>query len=138
MVVQGFENSLASLKGTTVKTSNPERFPEPGIAPIELHFSDGSRMRTDYWRIICDGNARVTSFDHQQKYGLPAPIDAFAQMAEVLDGRTLREAKWNARTGDVVLSFESNVEMQLFNFTGYEDWEIHFSNGTGEYSNYAH
>jgi hypothetical protein len=138
MVVHGFENSLASLKGTTVKTSNPERFPEPGIAPIELHFSDGSRMRTDYWRIICDGNARVTSFDHQQKYGLPAPIDAFAQMAEVLDGRTLREAKWNARTGDVVLSFESNVEMQLFNFTGYEDWEIHFSNGTGEYSNYAH
>jgi hypothetical protein len=138
MVVHGFENSLASLKGTTVRTSNPERFPEPGIAPIELHFSDGSRMRTDYWRIICDGNARVTSFDHQQKYGLPAPIDAFAQMAEVLDGRTLREAKWNARTGDVVLSFESNVEMQLFNFTGYEDWEIHFSNGTGEYSNYAH
>ena len=74
--------SLASLKGTTVKTSNPERFPEPGIAPIELHFSDGSRMRTDYWRIICDGNARVTSFDHQQKYGLPAPIDAFAQIGE--------------------------------------------------------
>lgn len=95
-------------------------------------------MRTDYWRIICDGNAHVTSFDHQQKYGLPAPIDAFAQMAEVLDGRTVREAKWNARTGNVVLSFESNVEMQLFNFTGYEDWEIHFSNGTDEYSNDAH
>jgi hypothetical protein len=70
MVVHGFENSLALLNGTTVRTSNPERFPEPGIAPIELYFSDGSRLRTDYWRIIRDGKARTTSFDHQQKYGL--------------------------------------------------------------------
>ena len=75
MVVHGFENSLASLKGTTVRTSNPERFPEPGIAPVELYFSDGSRSRTDYWRIIRDGKARTSSFDHQQRYGLPVPID---------------------------------------------------------------
>ena len=58
MVVHGFENSIASLKGTTVKASNPERFPEPGIAPVELYFSDGSRLRADYWRIIRGGKAR--------------------------------------------------------------------------------
>ena len=132
-----FENSLASLKGTTVRTSNPERFPEPGIAPVDLHFSDGSRIRADYWRIVRDGKARMSSFDHQQRYGLPAPIDAFAQIAEALDGKTLREAMWDNRTGDIVLSFEPNVELQVFAFTGYEDWEIHFSNGTGEYSPYA-
>jgi hypothetical protein len=137
MVVHGFENSLASLKGTTVRTSNPERFPEPGIAPVELYFTDGSRLRTDYWRIIFDGKNRRSSFDHKQKYGLPAPIDAFAQIAEALDGRAVREAKWNARTGDLVLLFEPNVELQAFNLTGYEDWEIHFPNGTGEYSTFA-
>jgi hypothetical protein len=113
MVIHGFENSLASRKGTTVRTQDPERFPEPGIAPVELYFS------------------------HKQKYGLPAPIDAFARIAEELDGKTLREAKWEPRTGDIVLFFEPNVELQMFKFTGYEDWEIHFSNGTGEYSNYA-
>src|SRR3954454_23154694 len=118
MVVQGFENSLASLKDTTVSTSNPERFPEPGIAPVELHFSDGSRLRTDYWRIILDDKAQTSSFDHGQQYGLPAPIDAFAWIAELLDGRTLREAKWDPRTGDVMLSFQPNVELQVFNFTG--------------------
>ena len=66
--------------------------------------------------------------------GLPAPIDAFARIPEALEGKTLREAKWDARTGDVMLSFEAEIELQVFNFTGYEAWEIHFSNGTTEYS----
>lgn len=137
MVVHGFDNSLASLKGTTVRTSNPERFLEPGVAPVELYFSDGSRLRTDYWRIIFDGKISTSSFDHQQKYGLPAPIDAFAQIAQALDGRAVREAKRDARTGDLIISFEPNVELQVFNLTGYEDWEMHFPNGTGEYSNHC-
>jgi hypothetical protein len=137
MVVQGFESSLASLKGTTVKTSNPQRVPEPGIAPVELYFSDGSRIRSDYWRIISDGKAQTSSFDHHQKYGLPAPIDAFAKIAEALDGRTVLGAAWDCRTGDIMLSFEPDFELQVFAFTGYEDWEIHFSNGSGEYSPYA-
>ena len=137
MVAQGFENSLASLKGAKVRTSNPEFFLEPGIAPVELHFSDGSRIRANYWRIVRDSKARTSSFDHQQKYGLPEPIDAFARIAEELDGKSLREARWDARTGDLIFSFEHELELQVFNFTGYEDWEIHFSNGTGEYSPYA-
>lgn len=137
MVVHEFEKSLAALKGTTVRTSTPERFLEPGIAPVELYFSDSSRLRADYWRIIRNGKSHTSSFDHQQKYGLPTSIDAFAEIAAALDGKTLREAKWDARTGDITLSFESDSELQVFNFTGYEDWEVHFSDGTGEYSPYA-
>jgi len=137
MVVQDFDKSLASLKGATVSTSNPERFPEPRIAPVDLIFSDGSRMRADYWRIVRDGKAWTSSFDHQQKYGLPAPIDAFARIAEALDGKTLGRAAWDNRTGDLLFCFEPDIELQVFAFTGYEDWEIHFCNGTGEYSPYA-
>jgi hypothetical protein len=29
------------------------------------------------------------------------------------------------------------VEFRVFNFTGYELWEIHFPDGTGEYSPYS-
>lgn len=137
MFFRDFENSLASLRGTTVKTSNPELFLEPGIAPVELHFSDGSRLRTNYWRIIRASKATGSSFDHQQKYGLPAPIDAFAVIAAALDGRSVRQAKWDARTGDLILFFEPDLELQVFSFTGYEDWEVHFSSGTSEYSPYA-
>jgi len=134
MILQSFENSLALLQGTTVRTSNPERFLEPGIAPVELHFSDGSRLRTDYWRIILDGKAYTSSFDHQQQYGLTTPIDALSRIAETLNDKTLKDIKWDSRTGDLMLSFRSDLELQVFSFTGYEDWEIHFSNGTGEYS----
>jgi len=94
-------------------------------------------MRASYWRIIRGSKNCSSSFDHQQKYGLPVPIDAFAQIAEALDGATVLEAKWDVRTGDLSLSFNPDTELQVFNFTGYEDWEIHFSNGTGEYSPFA-
>jgi hypothetical protein len=30
-----------------------------------------------------------------------------------------------------------DVELRVFNFTGYEDWEIDLSNGTVEYSTHA-
>jgi len=136
-MIHGFENSLASLKGAKVRTSNPEWFLETGMAPVELYFSDGSRMRANYWRIIRRSKNCSSSFDHQQKYALPVPIDAFAQIAEALDGATVLEAKWDVRTGDLSLSFDPDTELQVFNFTGYEDWEIHFSNGTGEYSPFA-
>jgi hypothetical protein len=137
MVVNGFETSLASLKGTTATASNANRFPEPGLASVDLLFSDGSRMRADYWRIIQGNRAGTSSFDHMQKSGLPAPIDAFLEIAKLLDGATVREATWNARTGDMMFQFESDTELQVFNFTGYEAWKIHFANGTGEYSPYA-
>jgi len=94
-------------------------------------------MRANYWRIIRRSKNCSSSFDHQQKYALPVPIDAFAQIAEALDGATVLEAKWDVRTGDLSLSFDPDTELQVFNFTGYEDWEIHFSNGTGEYSPFA-
>jgi len=87
--------------------------------------------------MICAGKAHTSSFDHQQQYGLPTPIDALARIAEALNGKTLEDAKWDPRTGDLMLSFRPDLELQVFNFTGYEDWEIHFSNGTGEYSPHA-
>jgi hypothetical protein len=125
-----------------VKTnSSAERDPtlkvSATIAPAELYFTDGSRLRANYWRTIRDDKVHASSFDHQQKYGLPAPIDIFTQIAEALDGRDVRDAKWDALTGDLILSFMPNVELQVFNLTGYEDWEIHFPSGTGEYSTFA-
>jgi hypothetical protein len=68
---------------------------------------------------------------------ITASFDAFLEIAKLLDGATLREATWHARTGDMMFQFESDTEPQVFNFTGYEAWEIHFANGTGEYSPYA-
>jgi hypothetical protein len=137
MIVANFERSLSALKGTTVKVSNSGAYPEPGTASVQLLFSDGSRLRADYWRIIDRDEAGVSSFDHDQKYGLPAPIDAFQQLEHELQGKLVTDALLDARTGDLLFSFEEDLEFRVFNFTGYEVWEIHFPNGTGEYSPYA-
>jgi hypothetical protein len=137
MVVNDFQTSLASLGGTAATAFNANRFPEPGLASIDVLFSDGSRMRADYWRIIQSDRAGTSSFDHMQQYGLPAPIDAFSEIAKLVHGVTVRVATWDDRSGDLVFQFEPDIELQVFNFTGYEAWEIHFANGTGEYSPYA-
>lgn len=40
-------------------------------------------------------------------------------------------------TGDLLFEFAENITLQVLNFTSYEIREIHFPNGTGEYSNYV-
>jgi hypothetical protein len=137
MVVKGLDQSLASLKGASVRVSNAGWYPEPGASTVELIFSDGTRLRADYWRIIKDGRADVSSFDHDQKYGLPVPINAFSVIEQRLQGQVVTEARFTLRTGDLNFQFEDDVELEVFNFTGYEVWEIHFPNGTGEYSPHA-
>jgi hypothetical protein len=137
MIVANFERSLSALKGATVKVSNSDAYPEAGAASVQLLFSEGSRLRADYWRIVNRDKAGVSSFDHDQKYGLPAPIDAFQRLEDELQGKRVTGALLDARTGDLVFSFEEDLEFRVFNFTGYEVWEIHFPNGTGEYSPYA-
>ena len=137
MAVDGFESSLSSLRGATVEVSNSGLPPDPGAASVQLRFSSGTRLRVDYWRTVARGKAGVSSFDHGQRYGLPAPIDAFAELRRVLSGRSVTEARWEPSTGDLVFVFDADIEFQAFNLTGYEVWEIHFPDGTGEYSNYA-
>lgn len=81
--------------------------------------------------------ADLSSFDHGQRYGGPAPIDAFRQLEEELQGKSVSDAFLDTRTGDLQFNFEDRIEFRVFNFTGYEVWEIHFPNGTVEYSPYA-
>ena len=108
-----------------------------GEASIIARFSNGSILQATYWRVIKDGKTNLSSFDHGQKYGLPAPIDAKSQLADLLNGKTCQDARCDGETADLILQFDGNTKFQVFNFTGYEIWQIHFPDGTGEYSNYA-
>ena len=105
--------------------------------PFHQKMADGTKLRADYWRVIKDGRASISSFDHKQQYGLPAPIDAVELLTKELQGQLVTDARHETETGDLLLWFTNNIKCQLFNFTGYEIWEINFPDGTGEYSNYA-
>ncbi len=129
--------ALQALRGSSVSVSDAGSHPEPGVAGVLLSFSEGSSLRADYWRVKTNGSVHLSSFDHGQKYGLPAPIDVIAELQKDLEGKSVRDARLDVETGDLIFQFTDNVEFQALNLTSYEVWEIRFSNGTGEYSNYA-
>lgn len=137
LMIASLENSLFKLAGSSVIVSPGNGFPEPGQASASLLFADGTRLQAEYWRLIEDGRASVSSFDHQQKYGLPAVIDAVQELQEKLSSRVVVQALHDRETGDLLFTFTGNTKLQILNVTGYEIWEIRFPDGTGEYSNYA-
>jgi hypothetical protein len=135
-MVKNFDKSLSKLKNCSVSVSASNQYPEAGQASVQLVFANGSRLRADYWRVTKGGKAGISSFDHQQKYGLPAPIDAIAELLGQLQDRTVTNVQLDGESGDLLFEF-SDIKFRVFNFTGYEVWEIHFPDGTGEYSPYA-
>ena len=135
--MQALHKKLAELNNSVV-TVLPDDIPdENGTAAIIIRFSDGTTIKAAYWRLIQDNCTRVSSFDHRQKYGLPVPIDAKEQIARLLTGKICDSAKLNSETADIIIWFYEIIKLEIFNFTRYEIWEIHFPDGTGEYSNYA-
>jgi hypothetical protein len=136
-VTKPFELSLARLRNVAV-TVTPNDVPdEEGSAACVVNFSDGTVLRFFYWRLIQDGRARLSSFDHQKRYGLPAPIDAKETISAALSEKICLNVHFDGETGDLTLVFADAIRLQVFNFTGFEIWDILFPDGTGEYSNYA-
>jgi hypothetical protein len=59
---------LAAQQVESVSWSDP--------LPWLFSFSRGARLTVECpWRIIAEGHIAVSSEDHGQQYGLPAPID---------------------------------------------------------------
>jgi hypothetical protein len=137
MVLDSFEQSLRNLKNNSISVSDNNAYPQEGSAEVLLRFANGSRLLASYWRVIKDGKAGISSFDHRQKYGLPAPIDAIKKLQDLLQDKIVTEARFDRETGDLLFQFTDNLKWQVLNVSGYEVWHISFPDGTGEYSNYA-
>ena len=131
------QDTLSKLMNSSVLVSPGNGFSEHGQASVALMFVDGTRLQAEYWRLIEGGAASYSSFDHEQKYGLPAPINAVEELRKRLAGRIVLEALHDKETGDLVFRFSGDTKLQILNVTGYEIWEVTLPNGAVEYSNYA-
>ncbi len=91
-----------------------------------FRFSGGGTVRTESaWRIIIAGHIARTSEDHGQQFGLPAPIDAEAEVRSLLCARRIEAAEVREDTGDIVLRFESGERLEIIPLSsGYESWEV--------------
>jgi hypothetical protein len=100
-----------------------------------LAFSDGSTIEAGYWRLN-GGSSKLSSFDHGLKYGLSSPIDAIEELRKYLTDKVVINGVVEVETGDLIFHFENSLWLQIFNFTGNEAWEVTFSDGSGQLSNY--
>ena len=77
------------------------------------------------WRIIADGRIALGSVDDQQPFGLPAPVDAQVVAGELLRGRQVTAVDVLPASADLVLAFDGDRHLQLFNnSSGYEGWTL--------------
>lgn len=130
--------NLNDLKNSFIEKVYDTGIPdEAGSASITIEISNRTRLRMDYWRIVRNTSFNVSCFDHKQKYGLPAPIDARVEAEKELLSKEIMSAWMDKETGDLIFEFTDGVKLQALNFTGYEIWQINFPDGTGEYSNHA-
>ena len=102
-----------------------------------IQFTDGTHLSAQFWRLIKAGAPVVSIFDHRQRYGLPAPIDAFRIIREELVGKQVLDAVMDGTTGDLRFRFDDDLLLEVFNFTGFEIWAVTFPDGSLALSNYA-
>jgi len=137
-----FTAKLAELAGTECEAVDAVEFETPAKHAIYatgtlLRFADRTTVSAQFWRLIKSGRPLVSIFDHRQQYGLPAQIDAISVLREELVGKPVVDASMNALTGDLHFGFVGGLLLEVFNFTGFEIWEVAFPDGTGQLSNYA-
>jgi hypothetical protein len=77
------------------------------------------------WRLVAGGRVALTSQDHGQQFGRPAPVDAYAESASLLRGRRVTAARLREDTADLVLEFDGGVLLEVVtDSSGYEPWNF--------------
>jgi hypothetical protein len=73
------------------------------------------------WRIVNEHGIALGSEDDAQKFGLPAPLNGAKVAMELLTLKPLKKLVITDKTGDLLLEFESEVRLEVFNnSSGYE------------------
>ncbi len=132
-----FAQALFKTKGSRIVKIESAMPQDPSELVTTLHFSDGTMLSTRYWRLLCDGRPLISSFDHTQNYKLKTPTHAPEELMAELNEKTLWIASCDEETGDLTLTFEGDMKLEIFNFSANEVWEIRFADGFKEFSNYV-
>lgn len=90
------------------------------------HFRFGAAGSLDAecpWRLIVEGRIVLCDADDDQRFGLPAPVDALAAARQWLKDRTITAVVVAEITGDLKIAFDGGAVLELLNTSsGYEAW----------------
>ncbi len=121
-VQRQFEESLIGLNCTGVEKCAPESW--------TFRFENKASLNISCpWRVFAKGHICLGHADHEQKFGLPAALDAQEEALKLLSGVvvkiTVRESP-----ADLALEFECGTCLEVFNNSGgYEGWQYHGPDG---------
>jgi hypothetical protein len=89
-----------------------------------LHFANGGSLHTESaWRFLVAGRIKLTSQDHGQWFGLPAPVNAEAELWSLLSGKTVQTAEIRDETHDMIITFDSDWRLEIVTLSSaYEIW----------------
>ena len=89
-------------------------------------FGPGVTLATESpWRFIKQGRIVVSSEDHNQQFGLPAPVDAARDLLSCARGLIVEGASVAADAGDLTVQFPGGLVLQLLQLSsGYESWRL--------------
>lgn len=85
---------------------------------------DGSGFNIECpWRILSAGRIALGNCDHNQWFGLPAPIDAAQVAHELLDESPIADVRLEEKTADLTITFQNGAVLEVFNHSaGYKGW----------------
>ena len=77
------------------------------------------------WRLLKDGCMAISSEDHLQQYGLPAPIDAVAVAKDLLAPHLITRVEIRDGTADLLIELTGDLRLEAIPFSrGYESWNV--------------
>jgi hypothetical protein len=108
---------LVEKKCTRVYEHYPRNF--------TFEFGSGALAVDCLCRIVASGRLVLTSQDHGQRFGLPSPVDAYAEAESLLRDRCVAAVRLVAETNDLVIEFEDGSRLEvLAHSSGYELWNL--------------
>ena len=92
-----------------------------------FEFGSGVSLATESpWRFIEQGRVVVSSEDHGQQFGLPAPVDAAKELQSRAAGHTVEGASLASDSGDLMVQFPGPAYLQLLQLSsGHESWRLY-------------
>ena len=91
---------------------------------------DTSLVVACLWRLVESGRIRITSADDGQQFGLPAPVDAAAEVNGSLAGAEVEGVELRQGLLDLELRFSTGHAIQIIpDSSGYEAWNVSGRNG---------
>lgn len=83
------------------------------------------------WRLRNTDRILCTVDDDGQLFGLPAPVDAELEANEHLAGRTVMSCVGDPSTGDLQITFNGGLILELISCSGgYESWQAKIGDTT--------